>query len=321
MGNKEYNNKEQYAYFNKDYGKNIDYKIIKKIGYGYTSEVFLIQEDKKFFAMKKIDKTKENYCEIKENIKKEIQCFELLNKNKHPFAVNLIKKKEDEKKILIFMEFVSGGDLFFHTSKEMIFNEERIKFYAAELFLIINHLHKLNIIYRDLKLENILIDKDGHIKLCDFGLIEILKKDNKIIRERCGTNGYIAPEILVINPNKGYGFSVDWWGFGLILLEMALGCNPFYDENLIRMNYNIINLEFNFSDINKESSVISENFIDLISGLLKKNPDERLGTKSEDNIKNHLFFEGINFDELLKKNVKVPYIPKLININDIIITQ
>ena len=123
------------------------------------------------------------------------------------------------------MEFVNGGELFYHLKQTKGFDEERSRFYAAEIVLALEYLHESGVVYRDLKPENILVDSDGHIRLTDFGLSKAgLEKTGGRTESFCGTPEYLAPEII---KDKNYGFSVDWYSFGLVLYEMLSGINPF----------------------------------------------------------------------------------------------
>ena len=122
------------------------------------------------------------------------------------------------------MEFAQGGELFFHLHKEKYFEEEKVRFYVAELILALEYLHTQNMIYRDLKPENILLDSDGHIKLADFGLSKMLKEKEEKAYSICGTPYYLAPEIL---ERKGYDKMVDWFSLGCLTYEMLSGFPPF----------------------------------------------------------------------------------------------
>lgn len=116
------------------------------------------------------------------------------------------------------MEYVNGGELFFHLSRERVFSEDRTRFYGAEIISALAYLHSQNIIYRDLKLENLLLDKDGHIKIADFGLCKEDITYGRTTKTFCGTPEYLAPEVLEDND---YGRAVDWWGIGVVMYEMV----------------------------------------------------------------------------------------------------
>lgn len=123
------------------------------------------------------------------------------------------------------MDFINGGELFYHLQLADKFDEQRAKFYTAEIILALDYLHKAGIVYRDVKPENILIDAEGHIKLTDFGLSkEGLNDNNHMTESFCGTTEYLAPEII---KDKQYSYSVDWYSLGLVLFEMLTGMNPF----------------------------------------------------------------------------------------------
>lgn len=125
----------------------------------------------------------------------------------------------------LVMDFINGGELFYHLQIAERFNEERARFYTAEIILALDYLHKAGIVYRDVKPENILIDSEGHVKLTDFGLSKGGLNDNGGMTESfCGTTEYLAPEII---KDKSYSYSVDWYSLGLVLYEMLTGSNPF----------------------------------------------------------------------------------------------
>ena len=146
--------------------------------------------------------------------------------------MNLDYVFQTETRIYFLMKFVEGGDLFRHLAKKGKFNEKVARFYAAQVLVALGYLHKKRIIYRDLKLENILLDRDGYILISDFGLSKILSQPEEQTNTLVGTAAYVAPEILKGN---GYDKSVDWWALGILIYEMLHGKPPFYDKNVYLM--------------------------------------------------------------------------------------
>ncbi len=229
------------------------------------------------------------------------------------------------------MDYFAGGSLFYHLRRRKRLGESLAKFYAAELALALAHLHRMNVIYRDLKLENILMDAKGHVALTDFGL----SKDNVMNGEGtstfCGTAEYIAPELL---ERKMYGFGVDWWSFGCLVYEMVHGQTPFYDKNRKIMFKKILYMDpiypVGFSIYAQRYMLLlcpidasiscfkvhNNDFIlflsSFLSGLLTREVKFRLGCQQEGgehDIFNHSFFGEIDWDALENKEVKAPFVP------------
>lgn len=151
---------------------------------------------------------------------------EILEKFDHPFIMGLEFAFQDATRLYLIMEFVNGGELFYHLRQHKEgFGEERARFYAAEIVSALEYLHKSGVVYRDLKPENVLIDAEGHVRLTDFGLSKGgLESNDGLTESFCGTPEYLAPEII---RDREYGYSVDWYSFGLVLYEMLTGMNPF----------------------------------------------------------------------------------------------
>ena len=145
----------------------------------------------------------------------------------HPFIVKLHFAFQTPAKVYLVMDFVNGGELFFHLKREGRFSEDRVRFYAAECVLALEHLHSRGIIYRDLKPENILLDAEGHVKLTDFGLSKTGIKGDQT-STFCGTPEYLAPEVI---KGAGYGVEVDLWSLGLVMFEMLCGHHPYKIKN------------------------------------------------------------------------------------------
>jgi len=179
------------------------------------------------------------------------------------------------------------------------FEPEVARFYVSELILAMEKLHKLGVLYRDLKPENILIDRDGHIKLADFGLSKVLQFRGEFAKSYLGSYIYLSPEMI---KKQGYTESSDIYGIGLILYELLFALPPFYIEDLEEMHSKIKSEELTFP---WEVSPILK---DLLFKLLAKNPSDRLGAKGMSEVKEHPFFEGIDWDSLLNKKIDPPFI-------------
>ena len=281
-----------------------DFQPLKLVGKGAFGKVIIVRylNNDRIYAMKILKK--EEMINIKQinHAKTERLLLEKLN---HPFIVKLQFAFQDSKKLYLVTEFLQGGELFFHIKRKTYFKESTTKFYMAQIFLAIDYLHKNGYIYRDLKPQNILIDKEGYIKLTDFGLSKIISEDINInVRNTiCGTLDYMAPEII---NGENYNNSIDWYSFGIVLYNMICGKSPF-------QSYNKENKEY-ISDYNKEIEYpenISPEAKELISKLIEKEPEKRLGYKSSDEIKNSDFFKGIDFDKIYNKEYRAPFRPKV----------
>ncbi|XP_040263021.1 protein kinase C delta type isoform X3 [Bufo bufo] len=218
----------------------------------------------------------------------------------NPFLTHIYCSFQSKEHLFFVMEFLNGGDLMFHIQDKGRFDLFRSTFYGAEIICGLQFLHSKGIIYRDLKLDNIMLDKDGHIKIADFGMCkENVFGENKA-STFCGTPDYIAPEIL---QGQKYTFSVDWWSFGVLLYEMLIGQSPFHgdDEDELFESIRVDTPHFP-RWITKESK-------DILEKLFVREPTKRLGVIG--NIKLHPFFKTINWTALEKKEVDPPFKPKV----------
>jgi len=225
----------------------------------------------------------------------------ILQKIQHPFIVRLHYAFQTKDKLYMILDYINGGELFYHLKKEGRFPENRVKFYAAEIVCAMAHLHSLHIVYRDLKPENILIDMEGHICITDFGLSKEINPDEGTTTF-CGTPEYLAPEVL---KGQGHGTAVDWWSLGTLIYEMLTGLPPFYSQNINIMYQKILNGELRFP------SYVSSDAQSLLEGLLTRDVEKRLGTGSSEEVKKHPFFKDIDWDRLEKKEVDPPFKPKV----------
>ncbi|EMP25171.1 Ribosomal protein S6 kinase alpha-2 [Chelonia mydas] len=227
---------------------------------------------------------------------------DILAEVNHPFIVKLHYAFQTEGKLYLILDFLRGGDLFTRLSKEVMFTEEDVKFYLAELALALDHLHSLGIIYRDLKPENILLDEEGHIKITDFGLSKEAIDHDKRAYSFCGTIEYMAPEVV---NRRGHTQSADWWSFGVLMFEMLTGSLPFQGKDRKETMALILKAKLGmpqFLSIEAQS---------LLRALFKRNPSNRLGAGLDgvEEIKRHLFFVTIDWNKLYRKEIKPPFKP------------
>ena len=227
----------------------------------------------------------------------------ILKNLNYPFIVKFKFSFQSENMYYLGLEYLSCGNLkTCINSLENGLSMYDIKLIIAEVALALNYLHQNNIVYRDLKQENIMIDKNGYIKLIDFGL-SISIKDKQLLTDFCGTPEYIAPEIINRMP---YDYSIDLWQLGILTYTLIFGREPFQHTNLNRLYQIICNNDIHFPP-NTNSKTIS-----FISGLLEKNPQKRF--KISD-VMNHTFFDEFDFLKIEKKEVKLSFIPKEIGLN------
>ena len=244
----------------------------------------------------------------KETIERRNQQFHtksernIMAKMDTPFIVKLHYAFQTPEKLYLVMEFVPGGELFYHLRKAKRFNEEQTVFYAAEIILALEFLHKNNIIYRDLKPENVLLDADGHIKLTDFGVSkEGVIFNNEKTYTFCGTPEYLAPEII---KGDGHGKEVDWWSLGIMIYEMLNGRVPFVSRNRQEVLKSILQKRIEMKPF------FSPEARSLLRKLLCVNPQKRLGaSRDAEEIKSDPFFRSINWAELAQKKVQPPFSP------------
>jgi len=226
-----------------------------------------------------------------EHTKTERQILELID---HPFIIKLKYAFQTPEKLYFIMDYCPGGEIFFHIQRVERFNEDAARFYSAQLVIAIAHLHENNIIYRDLKPENVLIDYDGYIKVTDFGLSKQNILDNHSANSFCGTPEYLAPEIV---ESKGHGKAVDWWSLGAIIYEMLTGVPPFYSKDREKLFKNI-----KAGNI-KYPSYLTKEALSILHDLFTKDPDLRLGSgeKGVDEIIAHPFFKTVDWVGIAEK--------------------
>ncbi|XP_062952149.1 ribosomal protein S6 kinase alpha-2 isoform X1 [Cynocephalus volans] len=279
------------------------FELLKVLGQGSYGKVFLVRKVKgsdagQLYAMKVLKKAT---LKVRDRVRSKMER-DILAEVNHPFIVKLHYAFQTEGKLYLILDFLRGGDLFTRLSKEVMFTEEDVKFYLAELALALDHLHGLGIIYRDLKPENILLDEEGHIKITDFGLSKEAIDHDKRAYSFCGTIEYMAPEVV---NRRGHTQSADWWSFGVLMFEMLTGSLPFQGKDRKETMALILKAKLGMPQF------LSTEAQSLLRALFKRNPCNRLGAGIDgvEEIKRHPFFGTVDWNKLYRKEIKPPFKP------------
>ncbi|KAK3515506.1 hypothetical protein QTP70_024197 [Hemibagrus guttatus] len=279
------------------------FELRKVLGQGSFGKVFLVKkitgpDAGQLYAMKVLKKAT---LKVRDRVRTKMERDILVEVN-HPFIVKLHYAFQTEGKLYLILDFLRGGDLFTRLSKEVMFTEDDVKFYLAELALALDHLHGLGIIYRDLKPENILLDEEGHIKLTDFGLSkESIDHENKAY-SFCGTVEYMAPEVV---NRRGHTHSADWWSYGVLMFEMLTGTLPFQGKDRKDTMTMILKAKLGMPQF------LSLEAQSLLRNLFKRNPSNRLGAGPDgvEEIKRHQFYASIDWNKLFRREIQPPFKP------------
>ncbi|XP_062456598.1 ribosomal protein S6 kinase alpha-3 isoform X6 [Rhea pennata] len=279
------------------------FELLKVLGQGSFGKVFLVKkisgsDARQLYAMKVLKKAT---LKVRDRVRTKMERDILVEVN-HPFIVKLHYAFQTEGKLYLILDFLRGGDLFTRLSKEVMFTEDDVKFYLAELALALDHLHSLGIIYRDLKPENILLDEEGHIKLTDFGLSKESIDHEKKAYSFCGTVEYMAPEVV---NRRGHTQSADWWSFGVLMFEMLTGTLPFQGKDRKETMTMILKAKLGMPQF------LSPEAQSLLRMLFKRNPANRLGAGPDgvEEIKRHPFFSKIDWNKLYRREIHPPFKP------------
>ncbi|XP_054289394.1 serine/threonine-protein kinase Sgk2-like [Macrosteles quadrilineatus] len=286
------------------YARPSDFEFLHVIGKGSFGKVLLARHrcDSKYYAVKVLSKR----LILRRNEAQHIMSERnVLMKNlHHPFLVGLHFSFQTKDKLFFVLDYVNGGELFFHLQRERTFTEPRARFYAAEVASALGYLHSQGIVYRDLKPENLLLDCTGHVVLTDFGLSKEGLLATDTTNTFCGTPEYLAPEVVRKEP---YDRSVDWWCLGAVLYEMLYGLPPFYSRNITEMYDQILYqpLRLRVGPTEAAKRILTE--------LLEKDASQRLGSGygDFDDVASHEFFRSINWSDLLARKIKPPFNPKV----------
>uniref|UniRef100_A0A673ZFW2 Protein kinase C n=1 Tax=Salmo trutta TaxID=8032 RepID=A0A673ZFW2_SALTR len=278
----------------------------KMLGKGSFGKVFLaeLKSSREFFAVKALKKDVVLMDDDVECTMVERRVLSLAWE--HPFLTHLHCTFQTTENLFFVMEYLNGGDLMFHIQNCHKFDVQRSTFYAAEVICGLQFLHSKGIVYRDLKLDNVLLDSEGHIKIADFGMCKENMEGDTRTCTFCGTPDYIAPEILL---GQKYGSSVDWWSFGVLLYEMLIGQSPFHGRDEEEL----------FQSIRTDDPCypqwLAKDARDILIKLFVREPERRLGVKG--NIRQHSFFKDTDWSALEKREVAPPFRPTVKSPSDV----
>ncbi|KAJ2742008.1 Serine/threonine-protein kinase Sgk2 [Coemansia sp. BCRC 34301] len=324
-----------------------DFQLLSIIGKGSYGKVMLARykDTGKVMAIKVISKSK--LRGRPNEIRRVMSERKVLERTiEHPFLVGLQCAFQTKEKLFFCLDYVNGGELFFHLQRERRFSENRARFYAAEITSALEYLHGMGVVYRDLKPENCLLDADGHVKIVDFGLAKevgpvVWRTEGSALYSVeeggktgtfCGTPEYLAPEVLL---RQRYGKEVDWYCLGAVLYEMLTGLPPFYDQDNNTMYRRILHEPLHFpatlppplkgnGSYNDSCGSLPGNSIgklaqDFIMRILERDPQKRLGhgVFGTENVKRHVFFHGIDWAKIYRQEYAPPFVPKVSSIFDL----
>lgn len=277
-----------------------DFSIMRTLGTGSFGRVHLVRSvhNGRYYAIKVLKKHQVVKMKQVEHTNDERRMLKLVE---HPFLIRMWGTFQDSKNLFMVMDYIEGGELFSLLRKSQRFPNPVAKFYAAEVTLALEYLHSHDIIYRDLKLENILLDRNGHIKITDFGFA---KEVSTVTWTLCGTPDYIAPEVITTKP---YNKSVDWWSLGVLIFEMLAGYTPFYDSTPMKTYEKILAGKIHYP------SFFQPDVIDLLTKLITADLTRRLGNliNGPADIRNHPWFLEVVWEKLLAKDIETPYEPPI----------
>jgi len=282
-----------------------DFNFLAVLGKGNFGKVMLAEEKKTngLYAIKVLKKEFIIDNDEVESTRSEKRVFLAAARERHPFLLGLHSCFQTETRVYFVMEYVSGGDLMLHIQRKQ-FSLRQAKFYASEVLLALEYFHANGIIYRDLKLDNILLTLDGHVKVADYGLCKEEMWFGQTTSTFCGTPEFMAPEILL---EQRYGRAVDWWAFGVLTYEMLLGQSPFRGDDEDEIFDAIL------EDEPLYPITMPRDAVSILQRLLTRDPTRRLGSGKEDaeEIKSHAFFKDVSFDDVLNKRIPPPYFPTI----------
>ena len=281
------------------------FERIRTLGTGAFGRVMLVKHKRttRFYAMKILDKGK--IIKLKQ-VDHTFNEKRILQSIKFPFVVFMEYCFKDNSYLYMVLPFIGGGEMFSHLRKLGKFDEILVRFYASQVVLALEYLHHCNLIYRDLKPENILIDRNGYLKMTDFGFCKMINGRTWTL---CGTPEYLAPEVILC---KGYGKSVDWWGFGILMYEMSAGYPPFYSQQPMKIYEKIVTGKF------KNASHFGDDFKDILKNVLQVDLTRRYGNLKDGpmDIKKHSFFRTTDWIQIYNQALEPTYKPTSVDPGD-----
>jgi serine/threonine protein kinase len=275
-----------------------DFELIKVLGVGSYGKVLLVREKKtgQLFAQKQLKKA--SIIIQSKTVERTMNEKTILGQVNHPSIVKLFYAFQDDSKLYLILEYLEGGELFQHLQLEKFLSETNAATYLAQMILGLEHLHGIGIVYRDLKPENCLLDRNGYLVLTDFGLSKVGLNDDELCTSLIGTPEYMAPEILQDVP---YDYSVDFWSLGCVMFDMLTGAPPFTGNNNKRIMDKILANKL------KLPFYLSREGKDLLLRLLKKSPEKRL--TDFEKLKKHPFFRKIDWAKIEQRDFEPPIVP------------
>ncbi|CAA7267935.1 unnamed protein product [Cyclocybe aegerita] len=287
-----------------------DFQVRGTLGTGTFGKVLLVRHKsssqtgtQSYYAMKVLRKTEIVRLRQVEHVNAERY---ILSRVQHPFVVDLFATFQDSLNVYMLMSYVPGGELFTHLRRAQRFTPDVTRFYLATIILALKYLHSFNIIYRDLKPENLLLDSRGYLRLTDFGFAKIVDDRTWTL---CGTPEYLAPEII---QSDGHGKAADWWACGVLCYEMLVGYPPFFDESPYGIYEKILNGHIHWP---RSMDRLSR---DLIRAFLNPDRTKRLGNMigGPQDILDHPWFRGVDWDALERREINAPIIPRTSSVDD-----
>jgi len=285
-----------------------DFKILKVLGKGAYGKVYQVRKISgpgmgQIYAMKAMNKSR--ICGSKTDVrhtKAERDVLVSVNKESNPFIVRLHFAFETERRLYLVQEFCCGGELFRRMEFERLMLEKDAIFYLSEIVIALEYLHSKGIVYRDLKTENVMLDKQGHVKLIDFGLSKMNMEQDTLTNTFCGTVEYMAPEVIL--RSSGYGKPADWWSLGIFTFDLLTGRSPFHsNQGKAATKERILRGKF------PTPKILTPEAGDFIRKLLRKAVPKRLGTQGAWEVKSHGLFQDLDWDKVIRKQYKPPFEP------------